>query len=127
MTIQRIKARFATNLRGFWKAYRLLLVLFFTALLADGISTVYFMLRDGVENTELHPGVSLAAKLLGPVAGPIAGVIGKFLAGIIVAVYYRRIAWIILLVVTILSSWAAWYNLWGWQYYEPSVYVWWPF
>ncbi len=126
MGLNVIKKRFQTNLRGFWKSYWLLLILYFLALLADGISTMEFMLRDGVE-TELHPAVSLAAKLLGPVLGPIAGVIGKFVAGLIVAVYWRRIAWIILLVVITLSTWAAWYNLWGWQYYEPTIYIWWPF
>lgn len=118
--------RFKDNARGFWKAYWLLLILFFLALLADGISTIHFMLGDGVEDTELHPAVSLAAKVLGPVVGPILAVIGKFLAGIIVAIYWRRIAWIILSVVIIMSAWAAWYNLWGWQYYQPSVYIWLP-
>ncbi|MHC4927919.1 MAG: hypothetical protein ACYTER_11480 [Planctomycetota bacterium] len=125
--METIKQRFADNVRGFRKAYWLFLILYFLALLADGISTIEFMLRDGVEGTELHPGVSLVAKVLGPVAGPIVSVIGKFLAGIVVAVYWRRIAWIILLVVIAASTWAAWYNLRGWQYYQPGIYSWWPF
>lgn len=120
------KDHFASNAKGFFRAYRLLLVLFFSALLADGISTVYFMLGEGIDETELHPVVSLAARMAGPVAGPIIGVFGKAIAGIIVAIYWRRIAWIILLAVTVLSTWAAWYNLWGWHYYEPAIYRWWP-
>lgn len=124
---QHIKDHFAKNARGFFRTYRFLLVLFFAALLADGISTMYFMLTDGVTETELHPAVSLAARLAGPIAGPIIAVFGKAVAGIIVAIYWRRIAGIILLVVIALSTWAAWYNLWGWQYYEPAIYQWWPF
>ncbi len=125
--LQQTKDRFAKNAEGFWKTYWLLLILFLTALLADGLSTIYFMLGDGTDGTELHPAVSFAARVAGPVWGPIIGVIGKFFAGIIVAIYWRRIAWIILLVAITLSTWAAWYNLWGWQYYEPTVYLWWPF
>ena len=124
---KQIKERFVKNSQGFWKTYWLLLILYVMALLADGLSTIHFMLRDGIDGTELHPAVSFAAKIFGPIYGPLIGVIGKLLAGIIVAIYWRRIAWIILLVVIILSTWAAWYNIWGWQYYTPTVYLWWPF
>lgn len=114
-------------MQGFWKSYWLFLILYFIALLADGLSTMHFMLRDGVEGTELHPGVEFVAKLFGPIVGPAISVLGKFLAGIIVAIYWRRIAWVLLLAVTILSTWAAWYNLWGWQHYKPGIFLWWPF
>lgn len=122
-----IKARFDHNANGFLQQYAILLTIYFLALTADGISTIHFMLHEGTANTEMHPAVSLAARVFGPVLGPILGVIGKAVAGLVVAIYWRRIAWIILLVPTVLSLWAAWYNLWGWQYYEPSIYLWWPF
>lgn len=122
-----IKARFDNNAKGFLRQYAILLTVYFLALTADGVSTIHFMLHEGTAGTEMHPVVSLAARVFGPVLGPILGVIGKAVAGLVVAVYWRRIAWIILLIPTFLSLWAAWYNLWGWQYYQPSIYLWWPF
>jgi len=120
-------ARFKENANGFIRQHAILLSIYLLALTADGLSTIHFMLHEGTADTEMHPAVSLAARVLGPVLGPIAGVIGKAVAGLIIAVYWRRIARIILLIPTILSLWAAWYNMWGWQYYEPSIYLWWPF
>lgn len=122
-----INERFVTNAHGFLRQWWPMLVLYIVALAADGFSTISFMLHGGSDSTEMHPAVSLVAQILGPVFGPIVGVIGKALAGLIVAVYWRRIAWAILLVPTVLSFWAAWYNIWGWQYYQPSIYLWWPF
>jgi hypothetical protein len=122
-----VTARFKQNANGFFRQYAILLIVYFLALTADGLSTIHFMLHEGTADTEMHPAVSLAARMLGPVAGPILGVVAKAAAGLIVAIYWRRIAWIILLVPTLLSLWAAWYNLWGWQYYEASIYLWWPF
>jgi hypothetical protein len=124
--MNRIKERFIQNSKGFWSGYRWMLALYCIALLADGISTIRFMLTDGVE-TELHPGVNIVARITGPVLGPLIGVFGKAAAGVIVAIYWRSIAWIILLAASIISLWAAWYNTWGWQYYEPGIIKWWPF
>ena len=125
METTKIKERFIDNYRGFWKANALFLIIFFIALTADGLSTIHFMLDDGVD-TELHPAVNIVARITGPFLGPVIGIIGKFIGGIIVAVYWRRIAWIILLVVSIMSLWAAWFNEWGWQYYTPGIFKWWP-
>ena len=123
--MNKIKERFIQNAKGFLSSHRWVLVLYCIALLADGISTTRFMLVEGVD-TEMHPVVNSAARIAGPVLGPLIAVVGKAVAGMIVAVYWRRIAWIILLVVTIVSFWAAWYNTWGWQYYEPGIIKWWP-
>jgi hypothetical protein len=122
-----ITRRFKENAQGFGRHWWPVLLLYFAALTADGASTIHFMLHEGTCDTELHPAVSAAAGVLGPVWGPIVGIVGKAVAGLIVAVYWRRIALVILLIATILSLWAAWYNVWGWQYYEPSIYLWWPF
>ena len=124
--ISGVKQRFITNARGFWKTYWWIIVIYCIALLADGISTICFMLAEGAD-TELHPAVNIAARILGPVAGPLVGVLGKVVAGIIVAIYWRRIAAAILLIVSLMSFWAAWYNTWGWQYYEPGIIKYWPF
>lgn len=126
MTNQNVKERFIQNSKGFWKAYRWLLILYILALLADGISTIRFMLLEGLAE-ELHPAVNIVSKLFGPILGPLIGVVCKTGAGIIAAVYFRRIGWVILLVVSIISLWAAWYNTWGWQYYEPGILKYWPF
>jgi hypothetical protein len=126
MDTHEIKDRFIVNSRGFGKAYWPIIVIYIIALTADGISTIRFMLTDGMD-TELHPAVNIAARILGPVLGPLLGVFGKALAGMIVAIYWRPIAGIILLAVSIVSFWAAWYNTWGWQYYEPGIIKYWPF
>jgi len=123
--MHKIKERFVRNAKGLWNANKCILIFYTIALLADGISTIHFMLNDGVD-TELHPAVNIAARITGPVLGPLIGVIGKAIAGVIVAIYWRRIAWIILLMISIVSFWAAWYNTWGWQYYEPGIIRWWP-
>lgn len=126
MNIDKIKERFILNSNGFLKTNLWILIVYILALSADGFSTIHFMLNEGVDS-ELHPGVNLVARIAGPVLGPLLGIIGKTIAGVIVAIYWRRIAWIILLVVSIVSFWAAWYNTWGWQYYEPGIFKWWPF
>jgi hypothetical protein len=110
----------------FWRANIWVLVLFIIALLADGISTIYFMLHEGVD-TELHPVVNFVSRIAGPVVGPLIAVSCKAIAGFIVAFYWRRIAVFILLTVSIISFWAAWYNTWGWQVYEANILHWWPF
>jgi len=126
MDTNKIKERFIVNSRGFWKAHFWIIVIYMIALTADGISTIRFMLTEGTD-TELHPAVTIAARIAGPILGPLIGVIGKAIAGIIVAIYWRRIATVILGVVSIVSFWAAWYNTWGWQYYEPGIIKYWPF
>ena len=89
--MNRIKERFIQNSKGFWSGHRWVLALYGIALLADGISTIRFMLAEGV-HTELHPAVNIAARVLGPVLGPLVGVFGKAVAGMIVAIYWRSIA-----------------------------------
>lgn len=106
---------------------RPMLILYSIAIVCDALSTVHFMLNEGTGGTEMHPAVGIAARIAGPVLGPLIGAAGKMIAGLIVAIYWRRIAFFILLIPTLMSFWAAWYNLWGWQYYEPSIFLWWPF
>jgi len=102
--------RLKTNSRGFWKVYRWLIILFLISLIADGISTVCFMLRAGAE-LELHPAIYFVSTILGPIAGPVVSVIAKGLGGVIVAVYCRRFAAYIFAAGIIISFFAAWYNV----------------
>ena len=106
--------------RDLWRAHVWIVIVFITALLADGISTICFMLREGTD-TELHPAVNFVSQIAGPVLGPLIAVGCKAIAGFVVAIYWRSIAVFILLVVSMISFWAAWYNIWGWQVYEANI------
>lgn len=119
----RIVERFRDNYRGFWRAFAWVVGIYLVALLCDGVSTIYFMVRIGAES-ELHPAVKLASRVLGPVAGPLLGVLGKGVCGIVVAVWFRRFAGYILLTVSAVSFWAAWYNVWGCEVYVPRFMMW---
>ena len=105
-------ARFRNNARGFWGVYRWVLIVFVVSLLCDAASTIYFMIQMGPE-PEIHPMVRIAARIVGPVAGPLLGALVKALAGVIVAIYCRRFAACILILASLISFWAAWYNVWG--------------
>jgi len=107
--------RFKRNSRGFWRVYWWIVLLFVGALAADGTTTIYFMLKAGAE-AELHPVIRVVSIILGPIARPVLSVIakafsGKAFSGIIVAVYCRRFAAYILIAGTIVSLYAAWYNI----------------
>ncbi|MBN2210813.1 MAG: hypothetical protein JW709_05390 [Sedimentisphaerales bacterium] len=109
---------FLNNKQGFIKAHKVYFAVFLVAILADGLSTIYFMTQDPYSD-ELHPGIELAAKILGPVVGPLLGAAGKTTAALLVAIYLRRWAKYIFITASILSFWAAWYNIWGYELYTP--------
>ena len=116
-----------TSLISFWQTYRKWIVLFILGNLCDGASTIYFMLTDPMAE-ELHPVIAMAAHILGPVGGPLLGIIGKVLAGLIVALYLHRFGRLgpicLFLIGIILSFWAAWYNMWGVEIYTPRIMQW---
>jgi ABC-type phosphate transport system permease subunit len=112
--------KFRVNSIGFWKKFRWMIIVFFIALLCDALSTVHFMRHTGPE-AELHPGVQFMSELCGPVAGPLIGMILKATAGIAVAIYLRKYAGVIFFTGSVLSFWAAWYNLWGCDIYVPYI------
>jgi hypothetical protein len=120
-----VEARFRNNASGFWVAYKWMLIVFFVALLCDAASTVYFMLDTGPES-EIHPMVRVAARIAGPVAGPLLGALVKACSGILVVIYCRRFAAYILVSVSVISLWAAWYNIWGIKIYSPIFMQWLP-
>lgn len=124
--MRQIRERFATNWNGFWDEWKLAAAVFFIAVLADALSTIHFMQYEGIES-ELHPMVNQLSRLCGEVAGPLIGAVFKGIAGIVVAVFWRRIAGFIFGLSSVVSLWAAWYNIWGYRIYQPAIYSWWPF
>jgi hypothetical protein len=83
------------------------------------------MLIEGPE-VEIHPIIRFISKALGPVVGPVIAAIGKALAGIIVCVFCKRFAAYIFTAASIISFWAAWYNIWGYKVYTPLILKWIP-
>jgi hypothetical protein len=98
-------------------------MVFILAVFCDAASTVYVMCGQGPE-AEMHIVIRFLSKALGPVAGPVLGAVGKAMAGLIVAVYLRRFAVYIFLTASVLSLWAAWYNIWGYKVYTPIIFKW---
>lgn len=122
-SISDIVKRFRTNWSGYAREYRVLLILTVLAALADGVSTVYFMLRAGPD-AEGHPAVRLVSMLLGPVFGPILGKLCQLIVVVALTVYLRRWATCIFVAVIVLYAWAAWYNVWGCELYYPRLLEW---
>ncbi len=120
---KRLLEIFNENYRGFIREYRWFIAIFVVAILCDAASTMHFMLRIGPDS-EMHIIIRYLSKLLGPVAGPLAGAIGKVSAGTFVAIYLRRFAIYIFVTASVISFWAAWYNMWGYKIYIPRILVW---
>jgi hypothetical protein len=118
-------SKFRENYRGFWKDYRWFVVVFVISLFCDAASTMHFMLREGPD-VEMHIVIRFISRLLGPVAGPLVGAVGKAVAGVIVGVFCRKFAAYIFITASIISFWAAWYNIWGYQLYTPIIMEWFP-
>ena len=88
------------------------------AALGDMASTMYFMRTEGPQ-AEGNPGVRLVSIALGPILGPVVAKLCQFAATILLAIYLRRWATVILATVTVLCAWATWCNLWGCHLYYP--------
>lgn len=123
--MRRVTTRLQKNYRGFFYHYRWFIAVFVLAILCDAASTVRFMLIEGPD-VEIHLVIRLISKVLGPVAGPVVSAIGKALAGIVVCIFCRRWAAYIFLTASIVSFWAAWYNMWGYKVYTPLILKWIP-
>ena len=110
------------NLPGFLQANRWFIIFFIAALLCDTASTSYFMQRQGPD-AELHPVIRLTSQSLGPYLGPLLGFLGKAAAGLTIGLYLRKWTPYIFVTVTIISFWAAWYNIWGHKLdYFPNIF-----
>jgi hypothetical protein len=109
-----------TDINGYFKNCGLLIIAFALATLADMYSTISFMLLDGID-VELHPVIRYISLLLGPIWGPVVGKLCQFIGVIIVTLYLKRWARYILIITTVVYSWAAWYNLWGKDMHIPIL------
>ena len=118
-----VRDRFRANWVGYVQEYRVLLILAVLASLADAASTVRFMVLAG-PLAESHPAVRTVSEIFGPILGPILGKTIQFLTLIGVTVYLRRWATVIFIPTIILYAWAAWYNVWGHQWYYPRLVQW---
>ena len=121
----RIIERFHENRRGFWQKYKYLIIIFLVSLFCDALSTIHFMRRLGPE-AEMHLVIRWVSILFGNTMGPLLGALGKAVSGLLVAIYLRRFAIYIFISVSIISLWAAWYNVWGYKVYEPNIFSWFP-
>lgn len=120
-SIDDIVTRLRENWVGYVQEYRIFLILVVLASLADMASTIHFMVSVGPE-VELHPTVRFLSEFFGPVLGPILGKAVQFTVVIVLTVFLRRWAIFIFIPVIILYSWAAWYNVWGYQLYYPRLF-----
>ncbi len=115
-----VVTRLHENWVGYVREYRIFLVLVVLASLADMASTIHFMLSASPQ-AEFHPTVRFVSELFGPILGPVIGKAIQFTVIIVVTVFLRRWAIFIFIPVIILYSWAAWYNIWGYQLYYPRL------
>jgi hypothetical protein len=115
-SIDDIVTRLRENWVGYAREYRVFLILVVLASLADMASTIHFMVYAGPE-AELHPTVRFVSEFFGPLLGKVIQVI----VSITLTVFLRRWAIFIFIPVIILYTWAAWYNVWGYQIYSPPL------
>ena len=121
--IVNLRNQIIKNFFFLWERYHWIIILFFLSLICDAASTIYFMLRDG-PSVEIHLAIRIVSNIFGPIVGPLIGAVGKAIAGIIVAIYLKRFAVYMLVAASIISFWAAWYNVWGCDIYLPNILKW---
>ena len=77
--------RWRANYVGYFGSFRISITVVCLAAVADLVTTVLFMLEEGIEE-ELHPAFRLAARVLGPIIGPTVGKACQLLAILFVTV-----------------------------------------
>jgi hypothetical protein len=115
-----VVTRLRENWPGYVREYRIFLVLVLLASLADMASTIHFMVYAGPE-IEMHPTVRFASQFFGPWLGPVLGKAIQVIVIVTLTVFLRRWAIFIFIPIIILYTWAAWYNVWGYQMYYPRL------
>jgi hypothetical protein len=116
-----------TNYYNFYADFRWLILIFILAMFCDALSTINFLTQGTFR--ELNPlwRFFSSVKMFGPLIGPLITAFVRVAVGLLVAVYYRKFASIILITASILGFWAAWYNIWGFKIYTPAVQSWFSF
>jgi hypothetical protein len=106
-----------------WREHYLLMIIFFIAILCDAASTIYIMVRLG-PSVESHIVIRLISYVFGPVLGPLIGALGKAIGAFIIIHVLEEYASYLLVLITLISFWAAWYNLWGWCITHADLLCW---
>ncbi len=109
---QHIAVRLRRNYAGYWNQHRWSVAALCLAAVADYMTTVQFMINDGID-LELNPAFRMTATYLGPVLGPLLGKITQLLAAFLITVYLRNMSRYIFFSATIIYTWAALYNIFG--------------
>ena len=99
-----------------WERYKWVFLVCFLGILCDGLSTAYFMRNLGIDK-EIHIVFRASANIFGPILGPLFGACWKMASCGIAVVLCKRFTVYILTAVTVISFWAAWYNIWGIKIY----------
>jgi len=90
--------------------HRTLLLIYTAAILFDTVSTIHFMVRDGI-CLELHPLVRVSSYYYGPVLGPVLfAFLFKLFAGLILLFYFKHYARYILRTASAIAFVAGLYN-----------------
>ena len=126
--LQRLLSKKDEWIHSFWWRYRLVLAIFIFALLVDALTTVSFMIKDGVES-EYHPFVVVCARFMGPVVGPLAAALHKGWSAILIAIYCEKYTRTFFASVASIYLFAACYNIWAVELCLRGVinYRWLPF
>ena len=106
-----IITRLRDNARGYFRELRAFLAVALIAALADLASTIYFMLKHGVD-AELHPAIRMVSWAFGPIVGPVLSKVCQLAALGLVTLYLRRWAKPILIAASLFYTLAACYNFW---------------
>ena len=113
--------QFFTNLDGFLKTFRPFLIAASIAAALDFVSTSRFM-NEGNIIAEVNLIIRWISFLLGPFWGPLVGKLGQLVFLIPFTVMFRKWAWIIFVIVTLIYLYAAWFNTWGIDLYTPRFF-----
>ena len=121
-----VASKLHTNSHNFYADFRWLILIFILAMFCDTLSTINFLTQRTFR--ELNPlwRFISSEKMFGPLIGPLVTAFYRVVVGLLIAVYYRKFASIILITASILGFWAAWYNIWGFKIYTPAIQSW-PF
>jgi len=95
--MKRVKEVISRDFEDLWKHHSLWVILLIGAFAFDALSTIHFMIQDGV-HYELHPLVRHSALIFGPVTGTIlSAFLYKSIAALCLALYLRRMRiWVLI-------------------------------
>ena len=108
--LKMIKRQFKQNLQGFFIDFRMPIYCLIITAALDAISTHHFMSLAGA-HIEIHPYIRMLSIHLGIIWGPIVGKASQVAVGMIVVIYLRRYAAIILWTACLLYFMAFCFNI----------------